>query len=367
MANGKDYYDLLGVSKSASQDDIKKAFRKLAREFHPDVNKNPDAEKKFKEINEAYSVLSDARKRQQFDTYGSAGPSGSGFGFEGINVEDLFRGFNGFEDIGLGDIFDTVFGGGRRKPQSERSTQPGGDINFELSITLEESYSGIIKEIEISHMKTCESCKGSGAKPGTKAIICGTCQGSGRINKTQRTPFGVFSQVGTCSTCGGSGNVIESLCATCGGSGRIKAKDKTKIKVPAGIDDGYRIRINGAGDAGSRGGPAGDLYIHIHIKPHEIFQRDGDDIHYKVKIPFVQAVLGYEFDVPTLSDKVKMKIPPGTQPNTVYSLRGRGMPRLHSRGHGDEHVLIEVDIPKSVSAQEKELLEKYGRLRGEIK
>lgn len=362
MAN-KDYYDILDVPRDSSPDEIKRAYRRLARQYHPDVNKEPGAEKRFKEISEAYSVLSDQKKRNQYDAYGTAGP---GFpGFEGFDIGDIFgRGFE--EATEFGDLFDMFFGRERRT-RGRRGPERGDDISYNFSINLETAASGGEREIEIVHMVTCPKCRGSGAKPGTSPSRCTTCKGAGQVSRTQRTFLGSFTQVTTCPTCRGMGEMISSPCSNCNGSGRAKGKHKISVKIPAGIDTGYRLRIAQAGNAGPRGGTPGDLYIFVRVEPHALFEREGDNLKYKATISFVKAALGDTIDIPTLEGKVELRIPQGTQPNTTFRLRGRGMPRLQGRGRGDLYVQVEVETPINLTKEQIELLKKFGKSRGDIK
>jgi molecular chaperone DnaJ len=364
----RDYYEILGISKNASTDEIKKAYRTLARKYHPDVNKEPGAESKFKEINEAYSALSDSQKRAQYDQFGHAGPQFGGGGFQGFDFSDLFRGGGFSAEFGGGpfeDMFETFFGGGgRRKPAGPRR---GDDLRYDLVITLEEAAKGIEKEIEIPHYVACQTCKGSGARPGTNPTKCGTCKGSGQVKRVQRTMLGSFTQITTCPDCQGTGEVITSLCVECHGKGQVKRSHKVDIKIPAGVDTGNKLRIPKAGDSGEKGGGPGDLYIFITVRDHPIFQRDGADIHYKAVVTFVQASLGAEIEVPTIDGKTIFKVPAGTQPNTVLKMREKGMPRLNSRARGDQYVHVEIETPTDLTREQVELLKKFSALRKETK
>lgn len=354
MPSSKDYYQILGIQKNASQDEIKSAFRRLARQYHPDVCKEPGAVEKFKEINEAYQVLGDERKRAQFDTYGHVGFGGgnAGVDFSEINLEDLFGGMSGF-----GDMFETFFGGGAS--QSRRTgPQRGSDLRYDVSITLEEAYSGIEKEIEIQHLRACTKCKGTGAEAGSKVNKCSSCSGTGSVRHTQRTIFGSFARVAPCVACQGTGERIESPCKSCRGAGRTNVKSKINVNIPAGIDDGYRLRISGSGDAGSKGAPAGDLYVFITVKPHAKFKRQGDNLFTSETIDFVSAILGDEITIMMLNEKTLLKVPPGTQPNTVIRVKGKGMPRLSSGGSGDLFVEVQVQIPTRLSRTQIDLLKK---------
>jgi len=350
----RDYYEVLGVQKNASADEIKRAYRKLARQHHPDVNKEPGAEERFKELNEAYQVLSDPNKRSQYDYYGTAGGPGGFGGFEGFDFGESFRGFEGFGEFG--DIFDVFFGrerGGRRPGQEH-----GADLRYDLRITLEEAARGMEKELNIVHFASCSACKGSGAKPGTKPAQCNTCKGSGQTRKTQRTILGNITQVVTCPTCRGSGEVISSPCQACKGEGRVKKSHRVTVKIPAGIDSGYRLRVAGSGDAGKKGAPAGDLYIFINVEPHPFFNRDGENLYYRSKISYLQAILGDEIKVPTIDGETTLRVPAGTQPNTNFRMKGKGMPVLDSRERGSLYVLLEVEIPTRLSREQSELLKK---------
>lgn len=367
MANKRDYYEVLGIQKNASTDEIKKAFWKLARQYHPDVNKSPEAEGRFKEINEAYSVLSDPKKRAQFDRFGHAatdfgGAGGAGFGgFEGFDMGDIFGGGFGspFEDL-----FEGIFGGGRRNKEGPRR---GDDLRFDVEITLEQAASGMEKEIEIPDHVTCETCKGTGSKPGTSPSRCTNCGGSGQVQHTQRTPLGTFTQVGTCVTCKGTGKIITSPCSSCRGKGIIKTSKRVRVEIPAGIDSGYRLRIPRAGESGEKGGPPGDLFIFITVKRHPNFERDDSDIHYKTLITFSQASLGAEIEVPTIDGKTILKVPAGTQPNSVLKMKGKGLPRLRGSGKGDEYVHIDIETPTNLDREQTDLLKKFATLRGEVK
>ena len=353
----KDFYGILGVAKSASADEIKRAYRKLARQYHPDVNKDAGAADKFKEINEAYQTLSDPNKRSQYDYYGTAGgpggPGGAGFGgFDGFDFSGGGQG--GFGEFG--DLFDMFFGGqGGRRAAPER----GADLRYDLRISLEDTAKGREKEISIPHFVSCSTCKGSGAKPGSSPKKCATCNGSGQVKRSQRTILGSFTQVVPCSSCQGSGQKIDKPCTTCHGQGREKKTHQVKVKIPAGIDSGYRLRVAGAGDAGAKGAPPGDLYIFIIVEPHPLFNREGANLFFRTKISFTQAILGAEIEIPTLAGKAKLKIPRGTQPNTNFRIKDKGLPSLNHREHGHLYVLAEIEIPTKLNRQQEELLKKY--------
>jgi molecular chaperone DnaJ len=351
----RDYYELLGVNKNSSQDEIKRAYRNLARKYHPDVNKEAGAAEKFKEINEAHQVLSDPNKRSQYDYFGQAGGAGAGgFGFEGFEgFGEPFQGFGEFTDL-----FD-VFFGGRERASRRAGPEHGEDLRYDLRITLEEAARGIDKELEVVHFTACSACKGSGAKPGTSPVRCSACHGSGQVRKSQRTILGSFTQIVPCPTCRGVGEVIQSPCPDCRGTGREKKKHKVKIKIPAGIDSGYRLRVPGAGNAGNKGGPPGDLYAFITVEPHPLFNRDGANLYFRTEISFIQAILGEEIKVPTLEGEATFKIPPGTQSHTNFKLREKGLPYLSKREKGDLYVLVEIKIPTKITKEQEELLRKF--------
>lgn len=357
----RDYYEILGVSKDADQKEIKKAYRRLARKYHPDVNKDdPKAEEKFKEISEAYAVLSDPEKRAQYDQFGHAGVDGQGFDFSDFTGGD----FGGFGDFS--DIFDLFFGGGMGSAR-RRGPRRGADLRYNLEIDFKEAVFGAEKELIIPRTETCSSCNGTGAKNGNKIETCPRCNGTGEIRYAQRTPFGQFVQTRTCDLCGGEGKLIKELCPECGGRGQVKRSRRVTVKIPAGVSDGSKLRIAGEGEAGEKGAPPGDLYIIIHVREHEFFSRRGDDIYCEVPISFVQAALGDEIEVPTVDGSSKMNIPQGTQPETAFRLRGKGVPRLNGHGRGDQIVIVKVVIPEKLSAEQKKLLEKFAEIsRDEI-
>ncbi|MCD4822087.1 MAG: molecular chaperone DnaJ [Methanococcoides sp.] len=359
MSTTRDYYEILGVSKDASDTELKKAYRKLAMKFHPDKNKEADAEEKFKEISEAYAVLSDAEKKAQYDRFGHAGIDGR------YSTEDIFRNAD-FGDFGdLGDIFGSIFGGGggfggfggggRRRQGPTR----GSDLRYDLGVTLEQAAFGEKVQINIPRAENCETCGGTGAKEGTSPKTCATCRGSGQVTHARRTPLGNFMTTTTCDVCHGKGQVIESPCPVCRGSGKQKKVRKMGVSVPKGADTGLRLKMSGEGEAGSPGAPPGDLYIVIHVKQHDEFERVGDDIVYGIPISFSQAALGTEIQVPTLHGKVKMKIKPGTQTHSVLRLKGKGMPHLHGHGQGDQLVRVIVETPTNLTGKQKELLEEF--------
>ncbi len=365
MANKRDYYEVLGVDKSASDADIKKAYRKMAKQYHPDMNPgNKEAEAKFKEANEAYEVLSDSQKRAQYDQFGHAGFEQGGFG--GFN-----GGFGDFGDFGgFGDIFETIFGGsgfgGRSSStRTRKGPQKGADLKSSVDISFEEAAFGVEKELSINRMETCEKCEGSGSKPGTTPSTCQHCNGTGQIQYKQRTPFGQFVNIKTCEVCHGEGKVITNPCDACNGKGRIRKPKKIKINIPAGIDDGQTISLRGEGEPGSKGGPGGDLYISVRVRPHAIFQRQGNDVICEMPITFVQAALGTELEVPTLDGKVKYQVPEGTQTGSVFRLRGKGIPFLRGSGRGDQYVKVQVEVPKKLNDRQKAALKEFAELSGD--
>ena len=355
----RDYYEVLGISRGASPDDIKRAYRRLARKYHPDVNKEDGAEEVFKEINRAYEILSEPEMRTRYDRFGEAGVGGA-------------AGAGGFQDFGdmggFADIFESFFGGFGGAGQTSRRRGPtrGDDLRLDLKLNFKEAIFGGEKEIKISHLETCGTCGGSGAKPGTRPSTCTTCGGSGQVRRTTRTPFGSFAQVSTCPTCGGTGEMVEEPCETCGGSGHRQESKKLKITIPAGVDNGTRLRVSGEGDAGKRSGPAGDLYVYLFVEEDSHFRRDGINILSDLKITYLQAILGASIEVNTVDGEVKMEIPAGTQPNTVLTLENRGVPKLGNPvSRGDHLITVQVQIPNRLKPEERELIEKLAELRGD--
>ncbi len=352
----RDYYEVLGVGKTASETEIKQAYRKLARQHHPDVNPgDKEAEAKFKEATEAYDVLSDGDKRARYDQFGHAGVDPNQAG-----------GFGGGFDMGggFGDIFDMFFvggGGGQRRNGPQR----GSDLRYDMTLTFEEAAFGTEKEIEIPRMESCSDCQGSGAAAGTHPTTCPQCRGAGQVKTAQRTPFGQFQTVRTCPQCHGEGKIISSPCKTCNGQGKVRHVKTLKINIPVGSEDSLSLRLNGDGEAGTRGGPPGDLYIVLHVKPHKFFDREGNDVFCEVPITFVQAALGTEIDVPTLDGAVKMKIPEGTQTSTVFRLKGHGIPYRRGSGRGDQHVRVVVATPTKLTEKQKDLLREFGEAASE--
>lgn len=350
----RDYYEVLGVSKDASKDEIKKAYRKLARKYHPDVNKEADASEKFKEAKEAYEVLGDEQKRAQYDQFGHAGPQSQGFGGFGGGAED----FGGF-----GDIFDMFFGGGgrRRDPNAPRQ---GADLQYTMTLDFEEAIFGKETDIEIPKEETCETCEGTGAKPGTDVKTCSHCHGTGQLNVEQNTPFGRVVNRRVCNYCQGTGKIIEEKCNTCGGAGKVTKRKKIHVNIPAGINEGQQIRVSGQGESGVNGGPPGDLYVVVQIRPHEFYNREGDHIYCDMPITFTQAALGDEIEVPTVYGKVKLKVPAGTQTGRTFRLKGKGAPNVMGRGQGDQHVKIQVVTPSNLTERQKELLREFNEISG---
>ncbi|MEH7236079.1 molecular chaperone DnaJ [Bacillus sp. JJ1562] len=351
----RDYYEVLGVSKSASKDEIKKAYRKLSKKYHPDINKEADAADKFKEITEAYDSLTDDNKRAHYDQFGHTDPN-QGFGGFGGGAD--FGGGFGFEDI-----FSSIFGGGarRRDPNAPRQ---GADLQYTMTLKFEEAVFGKETDIEIPREEECQTCHGSGAKPGTKPETCSHCSGSGQVNVEQNTAFGRIVNRRVCHHCSGTGKFIKDKCSTCSGSGKVKKRNKIHVKIPAGIDDGQQLRVAGQGEPGVNGGPPGDLYIVFHVRSHEFFERDGDDIYCEMPLTFAQAALGDEIEVPTLHGKVKLKIPAGTQTGTNFRLRGKGVPNVRGYGQGDQHIHVRVITPTKLTEKQKQLLREFTEIGG---
>jgi molecular chaperone DnaJ len=345
MPTKRDYYDVLGIGRNATDEEIRRVFRKLAFKYHPDHNHGDGAEEQFKEINEAYQVLSDPDKRAAYDRFGHEGAEGF-FG----------RGFEGFGFGGLGDIFETFFGGATTA--SRHAPRQGTDLRYQTTITFEEAAFGCEKEINISRTENCTLCHGVGSKPGSQPSQCPNCNGSGQVRRTHHTLFGRFVNTSTCSRCNGEGRIITEPCPRCRGTGKEKQQRDIPIKIPAGVDDGSQLRLSGEGDTGTRGGPPGDLYIILAVQEHEFFIRDGDDILYELPINFAQAALGTEVEVPTLDGKSKLKIPPGSQTGTVFQLKGKGIPHLHRHGRGDQLVTLFAATPESLTNEQRQLLRK---------
>ena len=351
----RDYYEVLGVSRNAEDAELKRAFRKMARQYHPDVNREPGAEERFKEVGEAYEVLSDPQKRQLYDQYGHAGVDSNG----GPDFSN-FATFGSFADIfeQFGNIFGTsgAAGGGRRGPQR------GADLRYDLALNFEEAVFGVEKVLEIPRSETCPRCTGVGAEPNSEMKRCPQCNGTGEVRKVQQSFFGQFVNVSACPRCRGEGQIISTPCKECKGEGRVHVTKKLTVKIPPGVDNGQQIRLTGEGEAGPRGGPAGNLYVILDVKPHPHFKRDGADIHYELLLNFPQAALGDQVEVPTLDGMENLTVPAGTQSGRVFRIRDRGVPRLRGMGRGDQYVSITVRTPVHLSPRERELYEELAQL-----
>lgn len=356
----RDYYEILGVSRDTDKEEIKRAYRRLARKYHPDVNKEPGAEERFKEINRAYEVLSEPETRARYDRFGEAGVA-SGVG-AGPDLGDM----GNFADIF--ESFFSGFAGGMGQTATRKRSGPvrGDDLRLDLKLEFREAVFGGEKEIRIPHLETCNVCNGVGAKPGTRAKTCPTCTGSGQVRRATRTPFGSFTQVSVCPSCNGEGQVIEEKCEGCGGNGRKQETKKLKITIPPGVDNGTRLRVSKEGDAGLRGGPPGDLYVYLFVEEDAEFQRDGINILSEIKISYLQAILGCRLEVNTVDGPVELTIPSGTQPNTVQTLENHGVPKLGNPvSRGDQLITVGIDIPTRITAEERELLEKLAKIKGD--
>jgi len=350
----RDLYEVLGVQRGASDAEIKRAFRKLAQQWHPDINKDPDAPERFKEASEAYQILSDPERRQRYDTFGRAGVDGgpAGAGFEG---------FGGFSDI-----FDAFFGGATTGSARRGRPQPGSDLRYDLRITFEDAVKGTEKEIDFRALGRCETCTGTGAAPGTDAATCPQCEGRGEVRSVRQTMLGQMVNVSACPRCRGEGKIIETPCETCRGDGRTERKRTLRVAIPAGIDEGHQIRLTNEGEVGPRGGPPGSLYVAVHVAPHPTLKRDGTELYYEARISIAQAALGTTLTVPTVDGTEEVEIKAGTQPDTEIRLRAKGVPHLRRSGsRGDLHVLVNVEVPKKLSKKQRELLEAYARESGE--
>ena len=355
---------MLGVSRGVSADDLKKAYRQLARRFHPDANPgDASAAEKFKEISEAYAILSDPSKRAQYDQFGHAGV-GAAAGGEGGAPGGF--GFGDFGGVGFEDIFEQFFGGGMgARTARRRGPAKGADLRAEMELSFEEAALGCDKEIDVGREEQCATCGGTGAEPGSKPRSCPTCNGVGQVRMGRATPFGQFVTVQTCPDCGGRGQFIDQPCHTCRGAGRVRRRRTLRVQVPAGVDDGARLRLQGEGEAGGTGAPAGDVYVLVHVRPHARFRREAEDVVSDLKVSVTQAALGCSLEVDTLDGKVEVSVPEGTQPGTVLRLRGHGIPHLHGRGRGDHRLVVEVEIPKGLREAERDLLKRLAELRGE--
>ena len=356
MANDQDYYEILGVGKNADENELKTAFRNLARKYHPDINKDPGAEEKFKEINEAYQILSDPDKRAAYDRYGKAGVSGMGNGFDYSQVD--------LSDI-LGDLFGFGgFGGFGSQTRQRNSPRRGADLQTTVSLQFEEACFGADKEIQFSRDEKCTRCHATGAEPGTTPIKCSQCNGTGEIKTNRQTMFGSMVQVSTCPTCNGRGEIISTPCTQCHGRRYERKTVKKTVAIPAGVDTGTRIRLSGEGQPGENNGPTGDLYVDIKVNPHKFFHRKDFNIQLDLNINVAQASLGDDIDIPTIDGSEKMKIPAGTQPGKVFTLKGKGIPFLRGNGRGDQQVVINVVIPNSLTAEQRDLMEQLAETMG---
>lgn len=350
----RDYYEVLGLSKSATKDEIRRAYRSLSKKYHPDLNKADDAEAKFKEVTEAYEVLSDETKKANYDQFGHAGPNqgfgGGGFGGDGFGFEDIFSSF---------------FGGGGGRRQDPNAPRKGNDLQYTMSIDFMEAVFGKETEIEIPKEEECGTCHGSGAKKGTSPETCSHCRGTGEIRVTQDTPLGRMVNRRACHHCEGTGKIIPEKCTTCRGAGTVKKTVKIKVTIPEGVDDGQQLRVSGQGEPGKNGGPTGDLYIVFRVKPHEKFIREDDDIYLELGLSYPQAALGDEIEVPTVQGNVNLKIPAGTQTGTRFRLRGKGVKNVHGRGTGDQHIIVKVITPKKMTEKQKELMRQFAAISGD--
>jgi molecular chaperone DnaJ len=356
MATQRDYYDILGVPRGASDDEVKRSFRRLAQQWHPDVNTETGADERFKEINEAYQVLSDPQRRQAYDLFGRAGVGGTGG--EGYGP---FAGFGGF-----GDLFDTFFGGQAAGATRRGRPPAGADLRYDLRLTFDEAIKGVEKEIEFTAMARCDRCSGSGAAPGTSPVTCPQCHGSGETRQVRSTMLGQMVNVTTCGRCRGQGRIIETACGTCGGEGRVERKRSLRVSVPAGIDEGHQIRLSGEGEQGPRGGPPGNLYVVTHVEPHPVLRRQETELYFELPLSISQAALGARLPVPTPDGEEFVDVKPGTQPGTEIRLRGRGVPHLRRSGQrGDLHVLVDVRVPARLTSRQRELLEAFAAETGE--
>jgi molecular chaperone DnaJ len=354
LAIKRDYYEVLGVSRGANNEELKRAFRKLAMQYHPDRNPdNPMAADRFKECSEAYEVLSDPEKRRSYDMFGHAGVTpGPG------------AGFGGFEGFGFGDIFDTFFGGGAAGGRSRRRSTRGEDLRYDLTITFEEAFTGVEKLIDVPRLVSCQTCTGTGAQPGTGTETCGSCGGSGQVRRQAQSIFGAVVNITTCPSCGGEGRILRSPCTDCRGQGRLQQQRRLRITIPPGVDTGSQVRLSGEGEAGFRGGPPGDLYVVLRVRPHAQLRRQDQDMVYELRVNMIQAALGDTIEVPTLEGPVEITIPAGTQYGQTFRLPGKGMPSLRGGRRGDEFVTVQIVVPKDLNGEQRALLRKVGGLTG---
>lgn len=361
MADKRDYYEVLGVNKSATDDEIKKAYRQAAKKYHPDLHPGDKvAEEKFKEVNEAYEVLSDSEKRARYDQFGHAGVDPN-FGAGGGSPFG--------QDVDIGDIFNSFFGGfggfGGNRRQNPNAPRRGNDVEEQLVISFEEAAKGCKKTISYSNVITCDDCHGTGAQKGTTAETCSACGGTGRVTVSQRSPFGVVQTQRACDSCRGRGKIIKTPCRTCNGNGRIRRNKKVDITIPAGIADEQVLNVGGHGNSGINGGPAGDLHVYIRVKPHEVFERRGDDVWCEMPITVSQAILGDEVTVPTIDGKVSYSVHEGVQPGDVFKLKGKGIPHLNGRGRGDQYVRMNIEIPRNLNSKQKNLIKEFNAALGD--
>ena len=352
MAIKRDYYEVLGVGRQASAEELKRAFRRLAMQYHPDRNPNdPAAAERFKECSEAYGVLSDPEKRRSYDMFGHAGVSQAG------------SGFSGFEGFGFGDIFDTFFGGGAASRAGRRASR-GDDLRYDLTITFEEAFTGVDRDIDVARLVICQECSGSGAQPGTGSETCSSCGGSGQVRRQAQSIFGSVVNITTCPTCGGAGRILRTPCSECRGQGRAERTKRLQVHIPGGVDTGSQIRYPGEGEAGYRGGPPGDLYVVVRVKAHPTLRRQDQDVIYELRVNMIQAALGDRIEVPTLDGPVEVTVPAGTQYGQQFRLPGRGMPNVRSGRRGDQFVVVQVVVPKDLTAEQKAMLRTIGGLTG---
>ena len=360
MAEKRDYYEVLGVQKGCSDDELKKAYRQMAKKYHPDLNPgDKTAEEKFKEVNEAYEVLSDPQKRSRYDQFGHAGVDPSYGG--GADPFGGAGGFGGFDMGDIGDIFGEFFGGGFGSSRRSNPNAPrrGSDIRVQVTISFFEACAGVKKRISVARSESCSACKGTGAENGTAMKTCPDCGGTGQVRVQQRTPFGMISSQRPCDKCGGRGKIIEKTCPVCGGRGATSSTKTVEVQIPAGIDDGQTLSLRGQGNAGANGGPAGDLLVLVSVRPDSLFTRKDYDIYCEIPVSFYQAVTGDELTVPTIDGNVKYNLPEGTQPGTVFRLRGKGVQRLNGRGRGDQYVTVTVEVPKNLTKAQLDKLKEF--------